>query len=326
MNTIFFIILTDKLSMGFLKTLFTGKRDELSQEEMVKYEELHKNNNEPYQLNDENDINNSNLHLNEVLKFILTLSSPELVKLKNQIAQREDDISKGISSFKDLDTQLFEEDSDNSLTQKDLYPDISTEQKDEITSNKDEENKDLIELAEKEEYYDIDEEKILEETKEVYLDDTNNSKSDLLEEDNSQVQEFVEIDEISVSKALPRDQEQTSKDDPTLFSIIHDELMEVFEEGRIILLKEEFSFPSIGSRETLAFGIFNSDYSKISDQTHWFIQNLKRFSRLKECKMLLSEENEKDLILEVNDKYAILISFKTSNLVKNSFEFNRKWD
>ena len=302
--------------MGFLKTLFTGKRDELTEEEMKQYEEFHKTDNESYQLSDESEIISSNLELDEVLRYVLTLSSSELVKLKNQIAQREDDISRGVSSsMSSTHNQVVSENlNDNSTQEEDVYVDNSLDEKDNISTNTYQEDEDLIEFTDEDELSNLN-------------DEENTQKNE--REDAQEVEEFVEIDEISVSKASSQNQDEedeTSKDDPTLFSIIHDELMELFEEGQIILLKEEFSFPSLGSRETLAFGIFNSDYSKISDQTHWFIQNLKRFSRLKECKMLLSEENEKDLILEVNDKYAVLISFKTSNLVKDNFEFNRKWD
>ena len=325
MNTIFFIKEINIFNMGFLKTLFTGKRDELSAEEMKQYEELHKNDGEDYQLvEDESHINTSKLNLEDILKYLETLNSSQLIKVKNKIAQVEESIESGVSNnyssnSEDLDkNEIFDENSE----------DLNF--KDEFSTN------------DKSQIYDDDSDFEVVDGDSIYSSENDGSNDDnagndvTIKENSSKAlgsnkdDDFVEIDDVSVSNLKSKDeystQQSSSYDDPALFSVIHDELMEIFEDGQVILLKEEFSFPSLGVRDTLAFGVFNNSLSQLSDQTHWFIQRLKQFSRLKECKMLLSEENEKDLILEVNEKYAILICFKTSNLVKEEFVFNRKWD
>ncbi|MCH8519848.1 MAG: hypothetical protein LAT82_03790 [Nanoarchaeota archaeon] len=320
--------------MGFLKTLFTGKRDELTEEEMKQYEELHKNDGEDYQLvDDSSQINAPKFDLEEVLKYISTLNSSQLVKVKNKIAQVEDDIQRGVvntnSSIESKES--FDEEEDFQYNSKEFEESENFKSSNDDNSAYSNLDDDDFEVVDESSIYGLEENKN-EDAKNNDSDDKVNSKENLIvTHDNEDDDEFVEINDVNVSKLKSNDnlndgEDDSSYDDPALFSVIHDELMELFEDGQVILLKEEFTFPSLGSRDTLAFGIFNNSLSQISEQTHWFIQHLKQFSRLKECKMLLSEENEKDLILDVNDKYAILICFKTSNLVKEEFVFNRKWD
>ena len=324
MNTIFFIKKDYKIYMGFLKTLFTGKRDELTAEEMSQYEEFHKNEGEDYQLvDDDSHLANSEITLKDVLNYLETLNSSELIKIKNKIAQVEENInSDSFTQNSSYDDEELENDRDD---------DKISYNSEEVESGNETFNENVVNNI----YDDEDDFEIVDESSiysQTTVDNNENDDKNSTSSSNSNDDEYVEIGDVNISNMKPKnndtflDEDDSSHDDPALFSVIHDELMELFEDGQVILLKEEFSFPSLGVRDTLAFGIFNNSISQISEQTHWFIQHLKQFSRLKECKMLLSEENEKDLILDINDKYAILICFKTSNLVKEEFVFNRKWD
>ncbi len=274
--------------MGFFKTLLTGVRDdELNEDEREQFQEFQRNGLE----------NVSTLDIDLVLNYIQNYASNnDLAKIQNAIAIKED----GVDEIPDK------------ITQEEVSETLSESDTVEVSNDLEEvDSQDIIELDDSDEIN----ERVDEESKKEI-------DSELELEDSSDDEEYVDLDGDEYSDDL----EEDSFDDPTLFSVVHDELMELFKEGQIILLKEEFRFPTLGKRETLAFGIFNSEVSDIKEQTHWFVQNLKQFSRLKECKMLLSEDNEKDLILEVGDKHAILLCFKTNNLIGNEFEFNRKWN
>ncbi|MFP4402044.1 MAG: hypothetical protein ACLFPL_02335 [Candidatus Nanoarchaeia archaeon] len=312
--------------MGFLKTLLTGKRDELSEEERERFEAAHGNlgeyqpdNGGSSQLEEESIskedevsqsseyLHSSHISLNDVLTYIRNnCSENELVKIKNTIAYVEDrQIDSDISSLEEDDFEVSTSVQDSSETVEE-----------QSQNNKHQEEEDYIEI----EGYSQSDKK--EEKSNSFDDDNDNT----FEEDNSKITSENLEDDDTVVSVNNNDNSTNSDIDPPLFSVIHDELMELFEDGTVVLLKEEFTFPSIGNRETLAFGIYNSSLSNIKDQTHWFVQKLKQFSRLKECKMLLSEEYEKDLILEINEKHAILLCFKTSNLIQDEFIFNRKWN
>lgn len=325
MNTSFFINKLTINYMGFFKTLFTGKRDELSEEEMKQYEEFH-NKEEPYQVNS-NDLSENNydngysvsssdtnsLDLEDVLHYIEnSATSRELIKIKNCIARLEDmdyKVSEDVSFESPISEDVVEEFEDSN------FQSVNDTQRDDMNS---------ISTSTSQASFEDDEYIELENTSKL-----NNKEENIQLDDDSKI---VSIEEAEVfmeknNNDLYNNGDKSSNENPTLFSVIHDELMELFDSGNIVLLKEKFTFPTLGQRETLAFGIYNSNLSNISDQTHWFIQKLKQFSRLKECKMLLSEENQKDLILEVNSQCAVLLSFKTTELVRGgNFEFNRKWD
>lgn len=316
--------------MGFFKTLFTGKRDELSEEEMRQYEEFH-NKEEPYQVNpndlsendyddDEYNVSNSDtssLDLEDVLNYIEnSATSRELIKIKNCIARLEDldyKVSEDVSLESPISQDIVEEfeDDDTLRDKKNLENHSISDSQNSNTSS------DLLRTQNEDEYIE------LEDSQDLFKEDISHKKYE-----NSDIVSIEEA-EVFTSKELEEQEDTTnsSNQNPTLFSVIHDELMELFDGGNVVLLKEKFTFPTLGQRETLAFGIYNSNLSNISDQTHWFIQKLKQFSRLKECKMLLSEENQKDLILEVNSQCAVLLSFKTTELIQgDNFDFNRKWD
>lgn len=346
--------------MGFIKTLFTGKRDELSEEEMKKFKELHPEDNSSYQLEDEDNTNSNDSayddsinvkNLEGVLTQLESLNQNELVKVKNKIAQLEmqdlrksnvdDNIEKEENQLNESSSNSTHSSQDSTMpyTQSDTLSDSKNDIVEEETNEKNELDE-YIEFDDSDDDVDDSLNKEFDDDDESYKGDSDDSSE--FEKDEkidykeltpqvaqekpvNTVENLEDEDEVQVFNS--QGEEDSSQEiDPALFSVVHDELMELFEEGNVILLKQKFSFPTIGERETLAFGVSNPNLSNIKDQTHWFIQKLKQFSRLKECKMLLSEEDQKDLILEVNEDYAVLLSFKTTNKIDNSFEFNTKWN
>lgn len=303
--------------MGFFKTLLTGVRDdELDENEREQFQEFQKNELE----------NISKLDIDLILNFISKYANEsDLVKIKNAVAVKEDGIEEIEDKIsKDEVNEVFNESTEETKLEKSSENEVVEENLEHL--NEEEIVVDAEELDDLDESTEIDtnldEEESINDDKEKEID----SELDLDESDEEYVDLGDDFEESEVSSVNSEESDDESFDDPTLFSVIHDELMELFKEGQVVLLKEEFDFPTLGKRDTLAFGIFNSEISDQKEQTHWFVQNLKQFSRLKECKMLLSEENEKDLILEAGDKHAVLLCFKTNNLVKDEFVFNRKWN
>lgn len=354
--------------MGFIKTLFTGKRDELSEEEMKKFKELHPEDDSSYQIEDEDNTNlndytyndsndNSNndsndfKNLESVLTQLESLNQNELVKVKNKIAQLETlDLKKSDAdnNVEKEKSQLNESSSNSTPSSQDstiqyVGADISTNSNNYLVEEETNEKSELDD-----EYIEFDDSDDIDDSLNKEFDDSDEKSKENLDNSNesekdekidykeltpqvsqekkiNKIEDLEDEDEVQIFNSQG-EENSTKEVDPALFSVVHDELMELFEEGKIILLKQKFTFPTIGERETLAFGVYNSNLSNIKDQTHWFIQKLKQFSRLKECKMLLSEEDQKDLILEVNEDHAVLLSFKTTNKIENSFEFNTKWN
>ena len=310
--------------MSFLKTLFTGQRDhDLSEEEREKFQEFQKS-----EFN-----SNDKIDLEIVLDFISSASDSEIVKIKNQIAIKEDNYEPDSPEItKEEVEKVFNKEEDKDEIIEESLNETNSEEEDLAEEKK--ELKELDETLEEEKEETIE---ILKEESVLDDEDLENITSDEIELSEKVKSEFdedleivddaddeYEIEDVEVSNVSSKSID--SDDEPILFSVVHDELMELFNDGQIVLLKEKFDFPSLGERDTLAFGIYNTDFSQTKEQTHWFVQHLKQFSRLKECKMLLSEEGEKDLILEVGDKHAILLSFKTTNLVNEQFTFNREWN
>ena len=273
--------------MGFFKTLLTRNRDdELDETEKQKFEEFSQTTSEESEELEE--VKKRSLNIQDILNFIqYNANDSDLIKIKNIIATKEDaDLQFNENIYEEAGVDI--EDLEDEVNLDNLQDELDLEVIPKSGNNESKDNKTNENLEE--DFIDFNDE-------EEDLDITSLAKTD-----------------------------EKRSDDPTLFSVVHDELMELFKEGQIVLLKEEFEFPTIGKKDTLAFGIFNSEIDDIKDQTHWFVQRLKQFSRLKECKMLLSEENEKDLILEVGDNHAILLCFKANNLISTEFEFNRKWE
>ena len=336
-NTIFFKYGFFILTMGFLG-VFTGGGSKLTKREKERFEEYSMNN------------FSFSVNLDKAIAFVESATHSEIVKLKNAIARVEDEregnygenelTSDEVSITKDVEDEL---DSDESLEEKveenvvkreeRVEETEKIEQGDELKSKEEVKLESKEEVKENKEKVEIIKEEKADNEHPIEKDDftvvsSDNSGEDMKDNEISQYNdnydEEFEIEDIEMSSL--RSKSLDDEDEPILFSIVHDELMELFSEGKVVLLKEEFIFPSIGKKETLAFGIYNSSYSQLKEQIHWFVSNLKQFSRLKECKMLLSEDFEKDLILDVSDRYAILISFKTTNLISSTFEFNKKWN
>lgn len=356
MKTTIFICVCYGNNMGFLKTLFTGKRDELSDEEMEKFKQFHQDDSSSYQLDenesysnlDESSSRRNVLSLEELQEQISLLNKNELVKIKNKIAQLEEDKTTTNNDFSKSNNVSYENNVGLSgveqLQTTEPIEKNETFQGDGKKIHFDEEI--TTKINDGDEYLNLDDDtQISEDLKREFYDETLSTEkeddfnestyeelslndSGLNSQENSNIQNnFDESDDVEVS-INQKDKEKGSNEenDPALFSVVHDELMELFESGSIVLTKKNFIFPSIGEKKTLAFGIYNTQIPSTKDQTHWFIQNLKKFSRLKECKMLLSQEDEKDLILEVKESHAIMLSFKTSNNVGEEFIFNTKWD
>lgn len=343
MNTSIFISNLSIFYMGFIKTLFTGKRDDLSEEEMKKFKEMHSKDNSTYQIeNDENDPNTQfntssnnindndlNISLQDVLSKLELLSKKELIKIKNKIA--------AIENYKEANVEQDNENNDFETSTSEEYIEfedsniISDELNEEFEDNLKEDGINTQSQITNNSNMDPDR-SIEEEYENEKNSSSHNRRNDIKinsieSEKNNEPFKFDENeDEVQIFNSNQEHVNSSQEVDPALFSVVHDELMELFEDGEVVLLKQKFTFPTIGERETLAFGVYNTNISNLKDQTHWFIQKLKQFSRLKECKMLLSEENEKDLILEVNDEFAILLSFKTTAKIEDSFEFNTKWN
>lgn len=316
-----------------------GQKDhDLSEEEREKFQEFQKS-----EFN-----SNEKIDLEVVLDFISSASDSEIVKIKNQIAIKED-------GFEPEKPEISEEEVEEVFNEntEEVQSETEVEEKSQNKEDLGKENSQRDEILEVKE--ETDETKESFEKEELILEDDNSEQItsdeiELSEEVNSEFDESFketenkteefemseeleivddsedeyQIEDVEVSNVSSKSID--SDDEPILFSVVHDELMELFNDGKIALLKEKFDFPSLGERETLAFGIYNADFSQTKEQTHWFVQHLKQFSRLKECKMLLSEEGEKDLILEVGDTHAILLSFKTTNLINEEFTFNREWN
>lgn len=85
-------------------------------------------------------------------------------------------------------------------------------------------------------------------------------------------------------------------------------------------------FAGLGKRDIYQIGIFKSEAfdsnESIEEQNSWFISQIKQLEELKNFKVLNSKDGLKDLIWDVDGKNAIIISFKSVQLLnERKFDF-----
>lgn len=142
--------------------------------------------------------------------------------------------------------------------------------------------------------------------------------------DKNDVPNYVEIND-SVAK-LPNQYEKKQNENIIDKNTILSQIKDIFGGENVISKTLENFHPKLPKdKNILCIGIRNQNAFRndmtTDEQNTWFISKIKTFDKLKLFKMLESTKLQKDLFFD-NGKIAILICYKSTQILKSSKEFN----
>ena len=219
----------------------------------------------------------------------------------------------------------------------DLYKLLENIKLDEINKIRnflDRKEEELIENKAKNKIIDNSNEKLVGETDSKQIGEVNIEKKITQEELNNETYE-VEYKLKSKENKIEESEKSEEYKEVEIDSIknkaepILEKIKNIFGEENVFFDEDKKStYENLNYRNLYYIGIrkkdeFKNPKSHWAEENSWFVKNIKKLEELKQFKVLESKEGLKDLLFDIDSENSIILSFKTTDKLKDesSFEF-----
>lgn len=132
--------------------------------------------------------------------------------------------------------------------------------------------------------------------------------------------------ERNVEEVIVLDDNEEEKNAHEINAYIINRLRDIFsDENLFYRVSTKINYDILNGKEVTCIGVRRKDayynWQSISEQTAWFISEIKKVNEVKNFKIIKSEDGIRDLVWN-KDEHPILICFKSVELLPNQDEFN----
>ena len=307
--------------------MFKKEDHELSEEEKEKLESIVEE--------DERDGVEKSVKFEDVAKYVESITNIyQINRIRNLLDAKEkyledgysEDMSSGGFSSKERKDEKVVAGDDKENRSKRV--DFEVEDVGEVSSSYEDEY--LEDVGEGEYGEDIDGEKdknSKEGNKEEIVDDLEHEEDyesdDVGDESEESAGEFVEVVDVDEDK----EKNELRVSDEGFDEKVYEEIVKIFGEENVFYTRENnTNLDVLKDKNILHIGIRKLDAfdeeSSVSDENSWFVSNIKNLSVLKEFKMIRSQEGIKDLMCEIDESSAVVISYRSISLLDDREDFD----